>query len=84
MNIKSAIPILAGILAAAVLPLGVILLFIILCALCARESRRLRTLCQLTDWSWEHDMIAIRRSILNSRRGMEISYYRPRRFYGPR
>ncbi len=84
MKLKTIAPIIVGLIGAATLPLGVILLFVILCPLCARESRRLRTSCQPTDWIWEHDMVAIRRSILNSRRGTEISYYKPRRFYGPR
>ena len=84
MKIKTLVPILVGLIAVVTLPLGVIFMFVILCPLCARESRRLRTSCQLTDWNWEHDMVAIRRSILNSRPGTEINYYRPRRFYGPR
>ncbi len=84
MKLSTLIPIGIGLIGAVILPWGVIVILVVFCPLCARESRRLRTGSQLTDWHWEHDMVSIRRSALSFRSGSARSFLRPRKFYGPR
>ncbi len=84
MKTLSVIPIFAGLILAVTLPVWAIIVLVIFCPLCARESRRLRTGSQLTDWYWEHDMVAIRRSVFTFRPGSRVNFYRPRKFHGPR
>ncbi len=84
MKLSNAIPIGMGLIGALILPLWAIILLLVFSFLCARESRRLRTGCQLTDWHWEHDMVSVRRTVLSYRPGSKVSFLRPRKFYGPR